>query len=109
MKKRKSIQPFAYDLEAADLNRERAKARELRGSQWWKRQLAKGVCHYCGCSTPSKELTMDHIVPVSRGGKSTKGNVVPCCKACNTAKKQLLPIEWEEYLKTARTKANNQK
>ena len=109
MKKRKAIQPFAYDLEEADLKRERQKARELRGSQWWKRQAAKGVCHYCGRSTPSKELTMDHIVPVSRGGKSTKGNVVPCCKACNTAKKQLLPIEWEEYLKTARTKANNQK
>jgi 5-methylcytosine-specific restriction endonuclease McrA len=49
---------------------------------------------------------MDHIVPISRGGKSTKGNVVPCCKSCNTAKKQLLPIEWEEYLKTARTKAS---
>ena len=109
MKKRKSIQPFAYDLEEADLRRERAKARELRGSQWWKRQAAKGECHYCGRSTPSKELTMDHIVPVSRGGKSTKGNVVPCCKACNTAKKQLLPIEWEEYLKTARTKASKQK
>ncbi len=108
MKKRKTIQPFAYDLEEADLKRERAKARELRGSQWWKRQAAKGECHYCGRSTPSKELTMDHIVPISRGGKSTKGNVVPCCKACNTAKKQLLPIEWEAYLKTARTKAGKQ-
>ena len=109
MKKRKSIQPFAYDLEEADLKRERQKARELRGSQWWKRRVAKGECHYCGRSTPSRELTMDHIVPVSRGGKSTKGNVVPCCKACNTAKKQLLPIEWEEYLKTARTQASDLK
>ena len=105
MKRRKTIQPFAYDLEETDLKRERRKPRELRGSQWWKRRLAKGECHYCGRSTPSKELTMDHIVPISRGGKSTKGNVVPCCKACNTAKKQLLPIEWEEYLKTARSKA----
>jgi 5-methylcytosine-specific restriction endonuclease McrA len=41
---------------------------------------------------------MDHIVPVSRGGKSTRGNVAPCCKECNTAKKQLLPMEWEQYL-----------
>ncbi|MCJ7481978.1 MAG: HNH endonuclease [Thermodesulfovibrionales bacterium] len=32
-----------------------------------------------------------------RGGKSSKGNVVPACKECNTKKKYLLPIEWEEY------------
>ena len=41
---------------------------------------------------------MDHIVPVSRGGRTTKGNVVPCCKECNNAKKQLLPMEWEDHL-----------
>jgi 5-methylcytosine-specific restriction protein A len=109
MKKRKPVQPFAYDLEQADLKRERRKARNLRESQWWKRRLAKGRCYYCGSPTPSKELTMDHIVPVSRGGKSTRGNVVPCCKKCNNTKKQLLPIEWEEYLKTARTKASELK
>ncbi len=43
---------------------------------------------------------MDHIVPVSRGGMSTKGNVVPSCKPCNTKKKQLLPMEWDQYLKS---------
>ena len=107
MKKKKSIQPFAYDLEEADLKRERRKARELRKSQWWKRKLAKGECHYCGKPTTAKELTMDHIIPIARGGKSTRGNVVPCCKACNNAKKQLLPMEWEEYLKDARSKADD--
>ena len=91
--------PFAYDLESEDLKRERHRARELRETQWGKRRLAKGVCQYCKRPTPPKELTMDHIVPVSRGGKSTKGNVVPCCKECNNAKKQLLPMEWESYLK----------
>jgi len=45
-----------------------------------------------------KALTMDHIVPIARGGRSTKSNVVPACKTCNNAKKQLLPMEWEEYL-----------
>ena len=30
--------------------------------------------------------------------ETTKGNVVPCCKECNTQKKQLLPLEWEAYL-----------
>jgi hypothetical protein len=41
---------------------------------------------------------MDHIVPLSRGGRSVKGNVVPACKTCNTKKKHLLPMEWEAYL-----------
>jgi 5-methylcytosine-specific restriction endonuclease McrA len=99
MKRKPTIQPFAYDLSGDDLKRERRRARELRESQWWKRRLAKGICHYCDRSFPPKNLTMDHIVPISRGGKSTKGNVVPCCKECNNAKKQLLPIEWDKYLK----------
>lgn len=89
--------PFGIHLEESDLKRERARARELRASPWWKRRLARGRCHWCGRSFPPAALTMDHIVPVSRGGKSVKGNVVPCCKECNNAKKQLLPMEWERY------------
>ena len=99
MKRKKTIRPFADDLEEVDLKRERHRARELRGTQWWKRRLAKGRCYYCGRPTSPKELTMDHVVPIARGGKSSKANVVPCCKECNNAKKQLLPIEWEAYLK----------
>jgi len=73
--------------------RERAKAKELRKSQWWQNRLNEGICHYCGKKFPRDELTMDHIVPVARGGKSTKGNVVPCCKQCNNDKKYLTPVE----------------
>lgn len=98
-----SMEPFAIDLDEEDIKRERRKARDLRSSQWWKRRRAKGVCHYCGRPTSPKELTMDHIVPIARGGRSTKGNVVAACKECNNAKKQLLPMEWEEYLKEFRT------
>ena len=94
------MRPDAYDLDAQDIKRERQKARALRQSQWWKRQCAKGRCHYCGNHTPAAGLTMDHIVPVARGGRSTKGNVVPACKSCNIKKKQLLPMEWDAYLKT---------
>lgn len=73
--------------------KEKEKARQLRKSQWWKQQIADGKCHYCGRTVDPAELTMDHIVPVSRGGRSTKGNVVPCCKACNSDKKYLTPAE----------------
>ena len=41
---------------------------------------------------------MDHVVPLARGGFTEKGNVVPCCKDCNTSKRDLLPLEWEEHL-----------
>ncbi len=73
--------------------REREKARELRKSPWWKEQLAKGICHYCGQKYPAEELTMDHLLPVVRGGRSNKGNVVVCCKQCNNDKKYLTPAE----------------
>lgn len=93
---------FGPNPDEAFLRRERHKARELRGSQWWKRQCAKGVCQYCGKATPARELTMDHIVPLVRGGRSTRGNVAPCCKECNTRKKSMLPMEWEAFLDTHR-------
>lgn len=73
--------------------RERQKAKELRKTHWWKNKTAKGLCHYCKEKFPPEELTMDHIVPISRGGKSNKGNLVVCCKECNTNKKYLTPVE----------------
>ena len=82
------------------LRAEREKAREMRASQWWKRQLAKGICYYCQKEFKPSELTMDHQVPVARGGKTTKGNVVCACKECNNQKKSLLPMEWEQYLES---------
>ncbi len=90
---------FYFSADEKDIKREKAKARELRQSQWWKRRCDKGVCHYCNSNIKPKELTMDHVVPLARGGKSTKGNLVPACKDCNNKKKQLLPIEWDEYIK----------
>jgi 5-methylcytosine-specific restriction endonuclease McrA len=41
---------------------------------------------------------MDHIIPIIRGGKSTKNNIAAACKECNNKKKHMLPMEWEEYL-----------
>ena len=81
------------DKDPKHVARERAKAKELRKSAWWRQQLAKGTCHYCGRTFPPEELTMDHVLPVARGGKSAKGNCVPCCKPCNSDKKFLTPAE----------------
>jgi 5-methylcytosine-specific restriction endonuclease McrA len=91
--------PFIVSVSEEEIRRERQKARELRASQWWKRRRSSGLCHYCGNKFSPRSLTMDHIVPIARGGKSTKGNVVPACKDCNTKKKHRLLMEWEEYVK----------
>ena len=81
------------DKNEAHVKKEREKARELRSSAWWKQQLANGVCHYCGKKIPPEELTLDHVVPIARGGNSSKSNCVPACKPCNSEKKGLTPAE----------------
>ncbi len=94
--------PFFISASEGHITREKAKARTLRQSQWWKRKRSTGRCHYCGGRFPPQELTMDHVVPLIRGGHSVKGNVVPCCAECNAAKQHKLPIEWEAYLQQLR-------
>lgn len=95
-----SMIPFLPSVPEEVINREKERARVLRKTQWWRRRLSKGQCHYCGKGFSPGELTMDHVVPLARGGASTRGNVVPACKDCNTRKKFLLPIEWEDYMKS---------
>jgi 5-methylcytosine-specific restriction endonuclease McrA len=85
--------PFLVEVSEQEIRRERQKARELRASQWWKRKRGAGLCHHCGGKFAAGELTMDHLVPIIRGGKSTKGNIVASCKACNSARKHSLPFE----------------
>jgi 5-methylcytosine-specific restriction endonuclease McrA len=87
-----AMAPFLVEVTEEDIRRERRKARDLRATQWWKRKRAAGVCHHCGGAFAARELTMDHLVPIIRGGKSTKGNVVPSCKPCNSARKHDLPF-----------------
>ena len=89
---------FVPDITEGELKKERARARDIRKSPWWKRRCSAGVCYFCGTKVSPGELTMDHIVPLIRGGKSSKGNVVPACKDCNNRKKHMLPLEWAEYM-----------
>lgn len=89
---------FISEVTDEYIKRERRIARQLRKSSWWKRKCASGRCYYCNSKVHPEELTMDHIVPVIRGGRSTKSNIVAACKECNNKKKYMLPMEWEEYL-----------
>ena len=98
---------FFSPADEKHVKKEKEKAREMRKSQWWKNQCGKGICYYCKAKIHPKELTLDHVVPIIRGGKTTKCNCVPCCKECNSQKKYLLPIEWQEYLTKLQEKAKD--
>lgn len=54
-------------------------------------------CAYCG--SKSRRLTIDHVTPVSRGGKSTFENCVASCKQCNSKKGNKTASEAHMYLK----------
>lgn len=64
----------------------------------WARELRRmaGACFYCGDVSP--KLTMDHVVPVSRGGRHALGNVVPACRRCNASKHDDTVMEWRRRL-----------
>jgi len=51
-----------------------------------------GICPYC--NKPIKTGTIDHIIPVARGGNNSCSNLVWCCKSCNSSKNKRQLIEW---------------
>ena len=92
------IAALVHGPDEATIRAERHKARQLRKTRWWQQKTANGTCWYCGEKVGYAQLSMDHVIPLARGGRSTKDNLVPCCKACNTKKKTSLPVEWDEYM-----------
>lgn len=71
----------------------------------------KFKCQYCDIKLPRKQLTLDHVLPKSKGGQNTWKNLVTCCEKCNCRKGDKLldnfhlnlnkiPIEpkWNPYM-----------
>jgi 5-methylcytosine-specific restriction protein A len=81
--------PASYEHQV----RERKKARDLKASVWWKNQKGRGICYHCKKRFSPSELTLDHLIPIVRGGVTNKKNCVPSCKECNTKRKYFLPSE----------------
>lgn len=52
---------------------------------------AKGLCVYCGKKT---KLTLDHVIPISKGGANSSRNIIPCCKSCNSQKGTKTVEDW---------------
>ena len=60
-------------------------------------------CQYCGAKKTASELTLDHILPRSRGGDNTPINVVTACLKCNNRKGNRTPAEARMPLLTSQT------
>lgn len=54
----------------------------------WRQQ--RRTCAYC----PGQPTTVDHVVPLIRGGTNWEGNLAPCCRPCNSSKGDRLLVEW---------------
>lgn len=71
----------------------------------------KGRCHYCLAPLRKKPIraeehlraTIDHVVPLSAGGKNCRGNVVAACQSCNQAKGSMSVEEFGEALERRRS------
>jgi len=83
-----------------------------RGARWTRRgvlQRDNYTCAYCGIQPGGsmqrgqlltrQDFTIDHIVPVSRGGKNTWGNTVCACPQCNQRKGSRMPHEAQMTLR----------
>jgi 5-methylcytosine-specific restriction endonuclease McrA len=53
----------------------------------------RDCCQYCGRDFPHSQLSLDHVTPRSRGGRTTWENVVTCCLGCNARKGDRTPQE----------------
>jgi 5-methylcytosine-specific restriction endonuclease McrA len=67
-----------------------AKTFEISPREMW--HLYNDQCFYCD----SQSQTIDHVIPLSRGGNHGIGNLVPCCFACNNSKNNKFITEWKK-------------
>ena len=85
--------------EAASRRRARVRSAErcLITKKDWLR-LAERFRHSCAYCGERKPLTMEHVVPLSRGGRHSIGNIIPACFSCNSSKRDRFIVEWRNRI-----------
>ena len=96
----KSPSTFIYVpqvIQVVDATHARSLMRAVRFSRKNVLQRDDYTCQYCGLKAHKSKLTMDHIIPKSKGGTNAWTNVVTCCKECNSKKgdKLLSQLGWQ--------------
>lgn len=54
-------------------------------------------CHYCHKKLVASEITMDHFIPLSKGGHHIAENIVAACRSCNSSKGSKVPTKYQEF------------
>ena len=78
-----------YKLKRAVMSQRRrartvATVNDFTAEQW--REILDKYEHKCLCCGAKRNLSMDHIIPLSRGGQHTASNIQPLCRSCNARK-----------------------
>ena len=60
--------------------------------------ICRGKCAYCGCDIELKDMQVDHIYPIYRGGEDVLDNMLPACRSCNHYKSTLTIDEFRKHL-----------
>lgn len=59
---------------------------------------SNGHCQLCGRKISLDSMTLDHVIPLSKGGKDTMENIQSACSICNRMKTDILPMEFMEKI-----------
>lgn len=87
----------AKSIARAESRRARAVMAEGSHNHWDILELVerqKEVCIYCGIKLTTKTYSVDHVIPLSKGGNNFLSNLAICCKKCNSSKLNRTPEEW---------------
>ena len=95
----KYYQNLGKSRQTGNLHRQKRRARKKSSHQVsytpdqikFLQQKFEYECAYCGVDT---KLTLDHFIPISKGGSDCLGNLLPACGQCNSSKHDSDPIEW---------------
>lgn len=91
-KYRQSLKGILTKKKSKIRRRARGGLHTLREAEWLKVLVVfGGVCAYCGTKN---DISIEHFIPISRGGGTAMGNVIPACLTCNKKKAGRLPEEW---------------
>ena len=84
------------EIQSEDMSKRIVFPQETRMSVY---NQSEGRCVYCGRFIPFDEMTIDHIVPLSKGGTNYEKNLQCCCKECNLMKQDLLERDFYRKMK----------
>lgn len=103
--KKNNPQQVAWMMRASCHNRRARKFGITQHIRWQQLRdiynMFGGKCAYCGISESEntkkygERIGFDHVTPMSLGGDNTPGNIVVCCKGCNSSKQKTLLCQWE--------------